>query len=41
MTRIEPIVVEDAADARLADYVDLPDPELRRRIETAGRFFVA
>jgi tRNA G18 (ribose-2'-O)-methylase SpoU len=41
VTRIEPIAVEDAADPRLADYVDLPDPELRRRVETAGRFFVA
>jgi tRNA G18 (ribose-2'-O)-methylase SpoU len=39
--RIEPTLIEDATDPRLADYVDLADPDLRRRVETAGRFFVA
>lgn len=37
----EPVAVDDAADPRLADYVDLADPELRRRVESARGFFVA
>jgi tRNA G18 (ribose-2'-O)-methylase SpoU len=33
--------VEDPADPRLADYVDLADPDLRRRIEADRAFFIA
>jgi tRNA G18 (ribose-2'-O)-methylase SpoU len=36
-----PIRIDDPADDRIADYIDLADPDLRRRVETAGRFFVA
>jgi len=35
------IPVEDADDPRLADYVDLADPDLRRRVERERGFFVA
>jgi tRNA G18 (ribose-2'-O)-methylase SpoU len=35
------ITVDDPADPRLADYVDLTDPELRRRVERERGFFVA
>jgi tRNA G18 (ribose-2'-O)-methylase SpoU len=35
------IVIDDAADPRLSDYVGLSDPELRRRVEPDGGFFVA
>jgi tRNA G18 (ribose-2'-O)-methylase SpoU len=35
------IVVDDADDPRLSDYVGLSDPDLRRRIEPDGGFFVA
>ena len=37
----EPVVVEDPSDPRLADYVDLADPDLRRRIEAEQGFFIA
>ena len=33
--------IDDADDPRLADYVGLTDPDLRRAAETAGGFFVA
>jgi tRNA G18 (ribose-2'-O)-methylase SpoU len=36
-----PVVVEDPADPRLVDYVDLADPDVRRRVETDGGFFIA
>jgi tRNA G18 (ribose-2'-O)-methylase SpoU len=36
-----PVLVSDPADPRLADYVDLADPEVRRRVEAEGGFFVA
>ncbi len=36
-----PIAIDDADDARLADFVDLADPELRRRVEFERGFFVA
>ncbi len=35
------IVIEDADDSRLSDYVGLSDPELRRRVEPDRGFFVA
>jgi tRNA G18 (ribose-2'-O)-methylase SpoU len=35
------IAIEDADDPRLSDYVGLPDPDLRRRVEPEGGFFVA
>jgi tRNA G18 (ribose-2'-O)-methylase SpoU len=34
-------VVDDPSDTRLADYVDLTDPVLRRRIESERGFFIA
>jgi tRNA G18 (ribose-2'-O)-methylase SpoU len=34
-------VVDDPSDSRLADYVDLTDPVLRRRIESERGFFIA
>jgi tRNA G18 (ribose-2'-O)-methylase SpoU len=34
-------VVDDPSDPRLADYIDLTDPVLRRRIESERRFFIA
>ncbi len=36
-----PVVVDDPADPRLADYVDLADPDLRRRVEADRGFFIA
>ncbi len=36
-----PIVVEDPADPRLTDYVDLADPDVRRRVEADRGFFIA
>jgi tRNA G18 (ribose-2'-O)-methylase SpoU len=39
MTHIEHI--SDPGDHRIADYVDLRDPELRRGVEAAAGFFVA
>ena len=36
-----PVFVEDPADPRLADYVDLADPDVRRRIEADRGFFIA
>jgi tRNA G18 (ribose-2'-O)-methylase SpoU len=35
------IAIDDADDPRLSDYVGLSDPDLRRRVEPAGGFFVA
>jgi tRNA G18 (ribose-2'-O)-methylase SpoU len=35
------IAVDDASDPRLADYVDLTDPELRKRTEAERGFFIA
>ena len=39
----EPVAerVDDPADPRLAEYVDLRDPDLRRRVEPDGGFFIA
>lgn len=36
-----PVVIDDASDPRLAEYVDLTDPVLRRRIEAEHGFFIA
>ncbi len=36
-----PVFVEDPADPRLADYVDLADPDVRRRVEAERGFFIA
>jgi tRNA G18 (ribose-2'-O)-methylase SpoU len=36
-----PVFVEDPADPRLADYVDLADPDVRRRVESDRGFFIA
>jgi tRNA G18 (ribose-2'-O)-methylase SpoU len=36
-----PDVVDDPSDPRLAEYVDLTDPALRRRIEGERGFFIA
>ena len=33
--------IDDADDPRLADYVDLTDPDLRKRTETERGFFIA
>jgi len=38
---LEPIRIDDPEDPRLADYVDLTDPELRRRVEGEQGFFIA
>ena len=35
------VAIEDADDPRLSDYVGLSDPDLRRRVEPDGGFFVA
>lgn len=35
------IPIDAPEDPRLADYVDLADPELRRRVEIDGGFFIA
>ncbi len=36
-----PLAVDDPDDPRLADYVDLADPDLRRRVEPREGFFIA
>ncbi len=36
-----PVPVDDPGDPRVADYVDLNDPELRRRVEAERAFLVA
>ncbi|HEV7523817.1 MAG TPA: RNA methyltransferase [Acidimicrobiia bacterium] len=36
-----PIVIDDPADPRLTDYVDLSDPDVRRRVEAERGFFIA
>jgi tRNA G18 (ribose-2'-O)-methylase SpoU len=35
------VAVDDPADTRLADYVDLSDPDLRKRVESEHGFFIA
>jgi tRNA G18 (ribose-2'-O)-methylase SpoU len=35
------VTLEDPDDPRLADYVDLADPDLRRRVEAERGFFIA
>ena len=37
----QPQAVHDPDDSRLADYVDLSDPDLRRRVEAEAGFFIA
>lgn len=37
----EPVTISDPADPRVGDYVDLSDPDLRRRVEEGDGFFVA
>jgi tRNA G18 (ribose-2'-O)-methylase SpoU len=37
----QPLAVDDPDDPRLADYVGLSDPDLRRRIEAESGFFIA
>jgi tRNA G18 (ribose-2'-O)-methylase SpoU len=39
--RVDATPVENAGDPRIADYVDLSDPELRRHVEEAEGFFIA
>jgi tRNA G18 (ribose-2'-O)-methylase SpoU len=41
MRMTAPLLIEDADDARIADYVDLADPDLRRRVEADNGFFIA
>ena len=36
-----PLVIDDPTDPRLRDYVDLADPDLRRRVEAERGFFIA
>lgn len=38
---MEPVSITNADDPRIADYVDLSDPELRRRVEARDGFFIA
>ncbi|MCU1426143.1 MAG: rlmB [Actinomycetia bacterium] len=38
---MQPTVIDRAGDPRIAEYVGLSDPELRRRVEEDGGFFVA
>ena len=35
------IVIDDADDPRLAEYVGLTDPQLRQRVEAERQFFIA
>ena len=35
------VAIENADDPRLSDYIGLSDPDLRRRVEADGGFFVA
>lgn len=35
------IAIEDPGDPRVADYVGLTDPDIRRRVEAEGGFFIA
>jgi tRNA G18 (ribose-2'-O)-methylase SpoU len=35
------VAIQDADDPRLSDYVGLSDPDLRRRVEPDGGFFIA
>jgi tRNA G18 (ribose-2'-O)-methylase SpoU len=41
ITAVEPVEIERADDPRIADYVDLSDPQLRRRVEEHEGFFIA
>ncbi len=36
-----PEVIEDPSDPRVTDYVDLADPDVRRRVEAERGFFIA
>ena len=38
---LEPVLIDDPDDPRIADYVGLTDPELRRRVEGEQGFFIA
>ena len=38
---IAAVTLEDPEDPRFADYVDLSDPDLRRRVEAERQFFIA
>jgi tRNA G18 (ribose-2'-O)-methylase SpoU len=38
---VDPIAVAAADDPRIADYMTLTDPELRKRVEHDGNFFIA
>ncbi len=38
---VETISIDDPGDPRVGDYVGLTDPDLRRRVEAGGGFFVA
>jgi tRNA G18 (ribose-2'-O)-methylase SpoU len=38
---VSAIAIHSADDPRIADYVDLSDPELRRRVESRDGFFIA
>lgn len=37
----DPIVVDDPGDERIADFVGLTDPDIRRLVEARGGFFIA
>jgi tRNA G18 (ribose-2'-O)-methylase SpoU len=41
ITPVEAVRIDRADDQRIADYVDLSDPDLRRRVEEHRGFFVA
>jgi tRNA G18 (ribose-2'-O)-methylase SpoU len=41
IAEVEPVQIDRADDPRIADYVDLSDPDLRRRVEHRDGFFVA
>jgi tRNA G18 (ribose-2'-O)-methylase SpoU len=38
---VEPVPIHRADDPRIADYIDLSDPDLRRRVEERDGFFIA
>jgi tRNA G18 (ribose-2'-O)-methylase SpoU len=41
ITPVEAVPIDRADDPRIADYVDLSDPDLRRRVEEQRGFFIA